>query len=51
MAWDNFEIQQSVKEQTLEVSAMQGVPLLTLAEETESDMDSDIKTDAEDERR
>jgi ribonuclease E len=47
MAWDNFEIQQSVKEQTLEVSAMQGVPLLTLAEETESDTDSDIKTDAE----
>ena len=47
MAWDNFEIQQSIKEQTLEVSAMQGVPLLTLAEETESDMDSDIKTDAE----
>jgi ribonuclease E len=47
MAWDNLEIQQSVKEQTLEVSAMQGVPLLTLAEETESDMDSDIKTDAE----
>ncbi|MCK7509316.1 MAG: hypothetical protein MZV70_38325 [Desulfobacterales bacterium] len=29
MAWDNLEIQQSVKEQTLEVSAMQGVPLLT----------------------
>ncbi|HPE07523.1 MAG TPA: Rne/Rng family ribonuclease [Smithellaceae bacterium] len=47
MAWDNFEIQQSVKEQGLEVSAMQGVPLLTLAEGTESDMDSDIKTDAE----
>ena len=47
MAWDNFEIQQSVKEQTLEVSAMQGVPLLTLAEETEPDMDSDIKPEAE----
>ncbi|HOX16162.1 MAG TPA: Rne/Rng family ribonuclease [Smithellaceae bacterium] len=47
MAWDNFEIQQSVKEQGLEVSAMQGVPLLTLAEGTESDMDSDTKTDAE----
>ncbi|MEE9913298.1 MAG: Rne/Rng family ribonuclease [Deltaproteobacteria bacterium] len=47
MAWDKFEIQQSVKEQTLEVSAMQGVPLLTLAEETEPDVDSDADANAE----
>jgi len=49
MAWDMLEIQQSVKEQALEVSAVQGVPLLTLAEETEPDADAecDLKTDVE----
>lgn len=47
MAWDMLEIQQSVKEQAVEVSAVQGVPLLTLAEETEPDAECDLKTDAE----
>ncbi len=47
IAWDNLEIQQSVKEQALEVSVVQGVPLLTLAEETEPDAECDVKTDVE----
>jgi len=47
MAWDNFEIQQSIKEETLEVSAMQGVPLLTLAEETEPDVEPECAADSD----
>ena len=47
MAWDNFEIQQSMKEQTLEVSVMQGAPLLNLAEKTEPDEKAGEKPDAE----
>ena len=47
MAWDNFEIQQSVKERALEVSVMQGVPLLNLAEKTEPDAEAGEKPDAE----
>ncbi len=56
MAWDHLEIQQSVKEHALEVSAMQEVALLALAEETEPDAadipaepepTSDIPTDPE----
>lgn len=47
MAWDNFEIQQSMKEQVLEVSAIQGVPLLNLAEKTEPDAEGGEKPEAE----
>ena len=47
MAWDNFEIQQSMKEQALEVSAIQGVPLLNLAEKTEPDAEGGEKPEAE----
>lgn len=47
MAWDNFEIQPSMKEQALQVSVMQGVPLLTLADETEPDAETDIRADAD----
>jgi ribonuclease E len=47
MAWDKLEIQQSIKEQTLEASAIQDVPLLQLAQETEADEDADVATDAE----
>ncbi len=47
MVWDKFEIQPSVKEQPLEVSAIQEMPLLQLAEETEPDMDVEGREDAE----
>lgn len=45
MAWDKLEIQQSIKEHTLEASAMQDAPLLKLAEDTEPDADSDSDSD------
>ncbi len=45
MAWDNFEIHPSVKEQALEVSVVPGVPLLNLAEKTEPDADAGEKAD------
>ncbi|HPV48083.1 MAG TPA: Rne/Rng family ribonuclease [Smithellaceae bacterium] len=45
MAWDNFEIQPSLKEEHLQVSVMQGVPLLKLAAQTEPDADSETKTE------
>jgi len=41
MAWDKLEIQQSIKERTLEASATQDVSLLKLAEEEEPDADPD----------
>jgi ribonuclease E len=48
MAWDKIEIQQSIKEQTLEeASVLQDVPLLTLAEDTELDAEPDVAADAE----
>ena len=49
MAWDKLEIQQSIKEQALEASAMQDIPLLQLAEESEPDVDveADIAVDAD----
>jgi ribonuclease E len=51
MVWDKLEIQQSVKERPVEVSAMQDVPLLQLAEDTEPDMEPepepDVRSDAE----
>ncbi|MBP7342603.1 MAG: Rne/Rng family ribonuclease [Smithellaceae bacterium] len=47
MVWDKLEIQQSVKEQPVEVSAMQEVPLLQLAEETEPDAEPEVRPDAE----
>lgn len=37
MAWDKLEIEQSIKEQTMESSAIQEVPLLNLAETTGED--------------
>jgi ribonuclease E len=44
MAWDKIEIQQSIKEQTLEeASVMHDVPLLTLAEETEPDVEPETE--------
>ncbi len=47
MAWDKLEIQQSIKDQTLEVNTMPDVPLLTLAEDTEMDLDADSDTKAD----
>jgi ribonuclease E len=47
MAWDNFEIQPSLKEKNLQVSVMQGVPLLKLAAQTEPDGEADIKAEEE----
>jgi hypothetical protein len=47
MAWDKLEIQQSIKEQTLEASAMQDVPLLQLAEEQEPDVEVGVEADAD----
>lgn len=37
MAWDKLEIEQSIKEQTLEATAIQEAPLLNLAESTMTD--------------
>ena len=42
MAWDKLEIQQSIKEQTLEESATQDISLLKLAEDTDVDADTDL---------
>jgi ribonuclease E len=47
MVWDKFEIQPMIKEQPLEVSAMQEVPLLQLAEDTEPDVEAEEKAEAE----
>jgi ribonuclease E len=48
MAWDKLEIEQSIKEQTLEASAMQEVPLLQAAENTEPDRDQATPQEATD---
>ncbi|PKN19485.1 MAG: ribonuclease [Deltaproteobacteria bacterium HGW-Deltaproteobacteria-6] len=45
MAWDKLEIQQSIKEQTLEANATQDVSLLKLAEDTDTDTDADADLD------
>lgn len=42
MAWDKLEIQQSIKEQTLEASATQDISLLKLAEDAEPDAEPDM---------
>jgi len=48
MAWDKLEIEQSIKEQTLEGSVMQDVPLLQLAEDTEPDEERQTIPDSAD---
>jgi len=47
MAWDKLEIQQSIKEQTLEASVLQDVPPPASVEDNDNDEDSETQEDPE----
>jgi ribonuclease E len=46
MAWDKLEIEQSIKEQTMETNAIQEVPLLNLAECADADEEAEDASEA-----